>query len=150
MKSNNLKKIKKQAVKHKLTTKKPIMVAGSLGIAHIGETVFSVIDILIQLKIPIIIGDAPGVDLQIQKYLAECKYKKVTVYHVFGSPRNLINPDWKTMAISGKYYSCKDKAMRKKARGFIGVMRKYAVTPGTNRSYKYFRKRTKMSFVIVI
>ena len=48
----------------------------------------------------IIVGDAPGIDSQVQDYLNNKKYDKVSVYTTSKQPRYLANKKWKTRVIS--------------------------------------------------
>ena len=43
----------------------------------------------------IIVGDAPGIDTQVQEYLNNKKYKNVSVYTTSKQPRYLANKKWK-------------------------------------------------------
>lgn len=52
----------------------------------------------------IVIGDAPGIDRQVQDYLNKKNYRKVEVYGPGSSVRYTANSKWKTQGIdSGKY-----------------------------------------------
>lgn len=49
----------------------------------------------------ILVGDAPGIDRQVQDYLKKNKYKHVTVYATGDEPRYLANKKWETKLIDG-------------------------------------------------
>ncbi|MEB3191169.1 MAG: hypothetical protein VKL42_12580 [Snowella sp.] len=70
------------------------------------------LDKIMELGFDIVIGDAEGIDTQVQWYLRHKDYTKVTVYYaVFGNttkPRN--NYGFPTIAIEG-FYSRRDKTM---------------------------------------
>ena len=77
----------------------------------------------------IIVGDAPGVDRQVQDYLKVKGYKDVEIYGPGKQVRYSANPDWKTNAIDSKHPECskewlaeKDKVMAKRADKGIAVI----------------------------
>jgi hypothetical protein len=49
----------------------------------------------------ILVGDAPGIDRQVQDYLKKNKYKHVNVYATGDEPRYLANKKWETKLIDG-------------------------------------------------
>lgn len=51
-----------------------------------------------------LIGDAPGIDTQVQKYLKNKKYKNVVVYTTGKTPRYKADSKWKTKAVDTKGY----------------------------------------------
>lgn len=57
------------------------------------------LDTYINKKNDIIVGDAPGIDSQVQDYLNNKKYDKVTVYTTSKQPRYLANKNWKIKVI---------------------------------------------------
>ena len=62
------------------------------------------LDSAIKLKKKIIIGDAPGIDRQVQDYLNKKNYKNVEVYGPGKQVRYSANSKWKTKTVdSGKY-----------------------------------------------
>ena len=68
----------------------------------------------------IVVGDAPGIDRQVQDYLKSKGYKDVEVYGPGKQVRYSSDPDWKTKAIDSKYpegskewLAEKDKVMSK-------------------------------------
>ena len=77
------------------------------------------LDEWMQLGVPIVIGDADGVDTEIQRYLSSSGYDDVTVYYSGDKPRNLINPGWQTQYVDASsfeldtpdYHAQKDIAM---------------------------------------
>ena len=77
----------------------------------------------------IIVGDAPGVDRQVQDYLKSKGYRDVEVYGPGKQVRYSANPDWKTNPIDSKYpegskewLAEKDKVMAKRADKGIAVI----------------------------
>ena len=63
------------------------------------------LDEWMQLSVPVVIGDADGVDATVQYYLANSGYENVTVYYSGDKPRNLINPEWKTVYVDASTYN---------------------------------------------
>ena len=62
------------------------------------------IDQIIKSNKKILIGDAPGIDRQVQNYLNKKGYSNVEVYGPGKKVRYSANPNWKTRPIeSGKY-----------------------------------------------
>lgn len=67
----------------------------------------------------IVVGDAPGIDRQVQNYLNKKKYSNVEIYGPGKKVRYNANKSWKTHAIdapeyeemSGEWLAKKDKAM---------------------------------------
>ena len=74
----------------------------------------------------ILVGDAPGVDSQVQNYLKKKGYMNVVVYTASGTPRYQADTRWRTKSVSSKYpegskaiLASKDKAMTRDAtKGF--------------------------------
>ena len=71
----------------------------------------------------ILVGDAPGIDRQVQDYLNDHDYKDVEVYSPGTEVRYNANPEWKTNTVnvpnaemnSGEWLAGKDKAMSERA-----------------------------------
>lgn len=67
----------------------------------------------------IIVGEAPGIDRQVQDFLNKKKYRNVEVYTSYKDPRYKANKDWKTKSVDASEYeegskeflAKKDKAM---------------------------------------
>ena len=57
--------------------------------------VINKLDDYIKKKNNIIVGDAPGIDTQVQEYLNNKNYKNVSVYTTSKQPRYLANKKWK-------------------------------------------------------
>lgn len=73
-------------------------------------------------KVKFLVGDAPGIDRQVQDFLKENNYKHVTVYGPGTQIRYKSNPDWKHKLYNSKYepgssewLAKKDKAMQRSA-----------------------------------
>ena len=91
------------------------------------------IDHLIKKKSNIIVGDAPGIDSQVQDYLAKKKYKNVTVYGTNSLRKNADTNSslgWKKKIVKNtkdkegtpEYNRTKDIVMSKDADEAIGVV----------------------------
>lgn len=86
------------------------------------DEIKSMIDQIISKNYRIIIGDAPGIDRQVQEYLNKKMYDKVEIYGP-GEIRYTANKKWKTHKISSnkyakdskEYLAVKDKAMTKRS-----------------------------------
>jgi hypothetical protein len=50
----------------------------------------------------IIVGEAPGIDSQVQDYLANKNYDNVTVYTSYDKPRYLANKKWNVVTVDSK------------------------------------------------
>ena len=50
------------------------------------------------------VGDAPGIDSQVQDYLKKSKYDNVTVYTGYDTPRYIANKKWEVKKIDGAGY----------------------------------------------
>ena len=78
----------------------------------------------------IVVGDAPGIDRQVQNYLKSKGYSNVEVYGPGKKVRYNANKQWKTHAIdapefeemSGEWLAKKDKAMTKVATEGLAVI----------------------------
>lgn len=111
-----------------------IFIGGSIGISKLNATIRKRLDDFIQRGDAILIGDANGADKAVQRYLAEKKYPKVTVFcmeecrnNVGGWPTRSIEPPSKKK--DSKYYAAKDLVMFQEAK--CGVMLWDAKSKGT-------------------
>src|SRR4028118_1209068 len=91
--------------------KKIVMISGSRYITDISPAL-STIDKIMQLKLSIILGDAPGVDKLVQEYLRSQNYPDVKVYFALwsgnGKPRNVTG--FESVGVPGSYVD-RDKMM---------------------------------------
>lgn len=103
-----------------------MFISGSISSKKIPEDVIKSVDDSRQRNYTILIGDARGIDKNIQDMLKADNYKNVEVYHVGNHPRNFADREWIDRRISvdirdeklyknGKYtrqaQMIKDKAM---------------------------------------
>jgi hypothetical protein len=70
--------------------RKRVFLGGSKSITELTDEEKSVIDEYIENGCHILVGDCRGVDTEIQRYLAECEYKRVSIYATDGIAGNNI------------------------------------------------------------
>jgi len=96
-----------------------VFIGGSISIKKLSHPVLARLDKIMSKKYHILVGDAPGVDLQVQKYLAGKQYLHVQIFHIGKCRNNVAN--WPTCKIATnglvgrKAYMQKDKEMAKLA-----------------------------------
>ena len=94
------------------------------------EGVRNQIDLYMKDKVNIIVGDAPGIDRQVQDYLATKGYDKVEIYGPGKQVRYSANEKWKTNPIdaseykegSSEWLAKKDIAMEKAASEGLAIV----------------------------
>jgi len=93
------------------------------------ETVKQVLREYMDQKVKFLVGDAPGIDRQVQDFLKEQSYKKVTVYSPGKQVRYLADEKWKNKAYDSKYepfssewLAKKDRAMSRSATEGLAVV----------------------------
>jgi len=98
-----------------------VFLSGSRKISRINDAIRQRIDNIVAQDFEIVIGDANGADKAMQAYLAEIRYRHVTVYYVGEKSRNNVG-DWRSenVAVSGNltgrdFYTVKDKEMAQRA-----------------------------------
>lgn len=132
-----------------------IFISGSISIKKIDGAVLSRIDCIIEKNFNIIVGDADGIDLLIQKYLHEKKYSNVCIYCSGDSSdiRNNIG-DWPIISVQTKspkgtrdFYTAKDIQMSKDAD--YGLMIWNKKSPGTLSNVVEMIKQNKKSRVFL-
>ena len=107
-----------------------MFISGSISSKEIPKDVIKSVDDCQKRNYTILIGDAPGIDKNIQDMLKADNYKNVEVYHVGPSPRNFSYKEWvnkripvdienKKLYRNGKYtregQMIKDRAMADEA-----------------------------------
>jgi hypothetical protein len=129
-----------------------VFISGSISISKLPPSAVKKIDSIINNNFTILIGDAKGVDLQVQKYLYEKNYDNVIVYFVGLESRNNIG-NWKTKKIADEnnrkgreLFTLKDIAMAEDAD--YGLMIWDGKSPGTLNNIKEMKNRNKRFFVI--
>ncbi len=93
-----------------------VFIAGPIKIKTLDETVVNTLQAIIRNNLNILIGDAGGLDREVQHYLMENKYRNVTVYCI-NKPRNNIG-NWPVRTVTSgeekitfSEYIKKDKKM---------------------------------------
>ena len=92
-----------------------VFIGGSKNQTKLTERMVTQIDAYIGRDCPILIGDCYGIDLSVQRLLAERSYKQVTVYCSGDVPRNNVG-GWSVVALKSdkrgyEFYRQKDIAM---------------------------------------
>ena len=98
-----------------------IFIGGSRKIARLAQPVLQRLDNIINNKFTVLVGDASGVDLQIQKYLFAQNYTNVIVFCTGNRCRNNVG-QWETRNVETdkrsqgfSFYALKDLQMAKEA-----------------------------------
>ena len=96
-----------------------VFISGSIHISSLPPQAIEKIDSIISQNLDVLIGDAKGVDLAVQKYLYKKNYKNVTVYYAGSEIRNNVG-QWRTKNVlpengeKGRdLYTLKDRLMAK-------------------------------------
>lgn len=112
-----------------------IFIGGSRKIARLAQPVLPRLDNIITNKFTVLVGDANGVDLQVQKYLFSQSYSNVIVFCTGNTCRNNVG-QWEIRKIAAEknskgfdFYAIKDLQMAKEAT--YGFMIWYAKSKGT-------------------
>lgn len=129
-----------------------VFLAGSLPIRVLSAEAIHRLDNLMDLGVHFIVGDAPGADTLLQKYLCSKRYPNVTVYVVGSRVRNNvcgwqvkhIDPD--PDATRRNYYVAKDIAMTNDAD--VGLMLWDRVSRGTRANVLRLISQGKKAVVI--
>jgi hypothetical protein len=92
---------------------KKVFISGSIAIKALPKCVLQSLDKMMQNNLEILVGDASGIDEQIQKYFANHKYKNVTVYSIYNQPRNLNSSNFKVKVIDVEVESNREREKQK-------------------------------------
>lgn len=117
-----------------------VVISGSRSIKSLTLESQQCINRIMELNAEIMVGDAPGVDAQVQNYLKSKGYNKVTVYYAYSKPRN--NAGFKTVKVAGSY-SDRDRLMCSRADYGLAIWD--GVSPGTAANIK--RVKTKILII---
>lgn len=130
-----------------------VFISGSIGIKKLPTSAIKKIDNIISKDITVLVGDAKGVDLSIQKYLMKKNYKDVFVYYAGNTIRNNVG-QWKTKNIlplhnetGRELYTLKDELMAKDTD--YGLMIWDGESKGTLNNILLMKKLNKQFFVIL-
>jgi adenine-specific DNA-methyltransferase len=103
-----------------------VFIGGSRKISRLGAGVRQRLDLIIERRLPVLIGDANGVDKAVQQHLLRHQHDLVEIFCMEGVCRNNLGA-WPTRSIPAltkkkdfSYYSTKDKVMADEAS--IGFM----------------------------
>ncbi|MFW6001871.1 MAG: hypothetical protein ACOCQD_00865 [archaeon] len=128
-----------------------VFIGGSISIKTIEDEFKNRIDNIAWKDFYILIGDVPGLDKEVQKYLRELEYRNVIVYCTLGKCRNNIG-GWKIKAIdyngekyNREFYTAKDNAMIKDST--YGLFKWDGESKGTLRNIVQMAKLEKLTFV---
>lgn len=78
---------------------KRVFISGSISIKQLPTEIVDSVNKIEQQSLEILVGDAKGVDILIQKKLKEDHYNNVLVCSIYEEPRNLISPAFKTCQV---------------------------------------------------
>lgn len=92
---------------------KKVFISGSIAIKTLPDCVLQSLDKMMQNNLEILVGDASGIDEQIQKYFSKHKYKNVTVYSIYNQPRNLNSSNFKVKVIDIEIESNREREKQK-------------------------------------
>lgn len=92
---------------------KKVFISGSIAIKALPECVLHSLDKMMQNNLEILVGDASGIDEQIQKYFAKHRYQNVTVYSIYNQPRTLNSSDFKVKVIDVEVESSREREKQK-------------------------------------
>ena len=81
-----------------------LFISGSRNISQINKNIFDLLDRAIQNNHSLIIGDADGIDREVQKYIKEKEYKNVIIYHTGIKCRNN-EGNWNNFVVETKLKS---------------------------------------------
>lgn len=112
-----------------------IFVGGSRDIVELPDPVIERIGGIVTNEHGVLVGDAPGADVEVQSLLAGYKYEHVGVFHAGKEPRNNIG-DWAAYHVPPRdgatgfaAHAVKDREMARKAD--FGLMIWDGASPGT-------------------
>jgi hypothetical protein len=130
-----------------------VFISGSISISELPNSAIRKIDNIIEKNFTIVIGDAKGIDLQVQKYLLKKKYSNVIVYYAGTEIRNNVG-GWNTNNIQNEnnkkgreLYTLKDMAMAKDSD--YGLMIWDGKSKGTLNNILNMKNESKRCFVIL-
>lgn len=129
-----------------------VFISGSISIKKLPKYAIDKIESIINKEFFVLVGDAKGVDLSVQKYLHKKGYKNVIIYFAGNKLRNNFG-NWNTNQISGKnkkgrdLYTLKDIEMANDAD--YGLMIWDGKSEGTLNNVSMMKQRSKKFFVII-
>ena len=98
-----------------------VFIGGSRHVCAVSDAVRPSLDRIIERRLDVVIGDAPGADRAVQDYLRRRDYPKVTVFCIDGRCRNNLG-NWPVRAVASTlrrktlaYHATKDRQMAEEA-----------------------------------
>jgi hypothetical protein len=128
-----------------------VFVSGSISIKRLPFGACQKLDSIIEKQMTVLVGDASGIDSQVQKYLAQKNYNNVYVYYVGTKIRHNFG-NWKTVNVydttckGRELYILKDMKMANDAD--YGMMIWDKKSPGTYKNIEEMIKLNKHFYVI--
>ena len=99
----------------------PVFISGSLSIRQLPACVMTRLGVIIDQELAVVIGDAPGADAAVQRFLADCGVRHVTVFCGGAIPRHNIGV-WPVRQVRADaapgtraFHSAKDREMTRLA-----------------------------------
>jgi hypothetical protein len=130
-----------------------IFISGSMGINKLDDIVIKKLHSIINNKYIVLIGDAYGADVTVQKYFFDNQYSDLIVYYTGEKIRNNFG-NWKTKQVTNSdnlkgrdFYTLKDIEMAKDAD--FGFMIWDGTSKGTKSNIKNMLERNKKFYVYV-
>ncbi len=68
-----------------------VFISGSIAIKSLPNNIKDSLKRIIEQNIHIFVGDADGIDYQIQEYCESLNYYNVTVYSIYRTPRRIVS-----------------------------------------------------------
>jgi hypothetical protein len=128
-----------------------VFIGGSRRISRLSWEIYQRLDELLAKKLPIIVGDAPGVDKSVQQYLHQKGYRDVEIFCSGTRCRNNVG-NWPTRQVavnSSKrdfdFYAAKDLRMSEEASS--GLMIWDGESPGTLMNVLRLIKQNKSALI---
>lgn len=98
-----------------------VFIGGSRHVSRLAAPVRARLDTIIEIGLPVIVGDANGADKAVQQYLFSKRYENVEVFCSGSECRNNVG-HWRTRQIDTRvrnkrraFYTAKDRAMTREA-----------------------------------
>lgn len=130
-----------------------VFIGGSKNISVLPDSVLRQIDEYRKAGCSFLIGDCYGVDLCAQKYLSDCKERKVTIYCSGEVPRNNVG-NWDVISLRNKdregyeFYRLKDIRMAQNAD--CGYMIWDGISKGTRQNIEDLKAIDKLVKVEIV
>lgn len=106
---------------------KKVFVSGSIAIKVLPECVLQSLYKMMQNNLEVLVGDAIGIDEQVQKYFAKHKYQNVTVYSIYNQPRNLNSSDFDVKVVNVTIDSSSEREKQKEKDGAMTKDSEYSL-----------------------